>query len=66
MGMKTGLSIHSATEVSKTGSLGYEIASGVLEDSAISLLRSIYSRKNFHAPQEKRRRKDPASISPTT
>ena len=40
-------------------SLGYEITTGVLESEAIHLLRSFYDRENFHAPDEKRRRKDP-------
>mmetsp|Transcript_4261 Transcript_4261/g.10130 ORF Transcript_4261/g.10130 Transcript_4261/m.10130 type:complete len:330 (+) Transcript_4261:215-1204(+) len=38
-------------------SLGYEIKSGVLEEKAVRLLRSFYDRENFHAPDEKRRRK---------
>lgn len=40
-------------------SLGYEIQSGVLEDEAITLLRSFYDRENFHAPDDKRKRKEP-------
>lgn len=39
-------------------SLGYEIKSGVLEEEAVRLLRSFYDRENFHAPDEKRRRKN--------
>ena len=39
-------------------SLGYESKSGVLEDEAVMLLRSFYDRENFHAPDDKRRRKD--------
>jgi tRNA-specific adenosine deaminase 2 len=54
------LSINST--VANNGSLGYEITSGVLEAEAITLLRSFYNRENFHAPDEKRRRKDPATI----
>ena len=38
---------------------GYEIRTGVLEDEAISLLRSFYDRENFHAPDDKRKPKDP-------
>lgn len=37
---------------------GYEIKSGVLEDEAVRLLRSFYDRENFHAPDDKRRRKN--------
>ena len=40
-------------------SQGYEIVSGVLENEAIALLRSFYNRENFHAPDDKRKRKDP-------
>jgi tRNA(Arg) A34 adenosine deaminase TadA len=39
-------------------SKGYEIVSGVLEQEAITLLRSFYDRENFHAPEDKRKRKD--------
>ena len=37
---------------------GYPIYSGILEQEAIVLLRSFYDRENFHAPDEKRKRKD--------
>mmetsp|Transcript_20828 Transcript_20828/g.32047 ORF Transcript_20828/g.32047 Transcript_20828/m.32047 type:complete len:264 (-) Transcript_20828:982-1773(-) len=37
---------------------GYHISSGILEDEAVSLLRSFYDRENFHAPDDKRKRKD--------
>lgn len=37
---------------------GYEVVSGILESEAIRLLRSFYDRENYHAPDEKRRRKD--------
>ena len=37
---------------------GYEIKSGVLESEAIHLLRSFYDRENFHAPDNKRKRKE--------
>ncbi len=40
-------------------SQGYEIRTGVLESQAISLLRSFYDRENFHAPDDKRKRKEP-------
>jgi tRNA-specific adenosine deaminase 2 len=38
--------------------VGYGITTGVLEKEAITLLRSFYDRENFHAPDEKRKRKD--------
>lgn len=37
---------------------GYPIQSGILEAEAIALLRSFYNRENFHAPDDKRKRKD--------
>jgi tRNA-specific adenosine deaminase 2 len=37
---------------------GFLITSGVLEQEAVDLLRSFYSRENFHAPDDKRRKKD--------
>jgi tRNA-specific adenosine deaminase 2 len=37
----------------------YQIVSGVLRDEAIVLLRSFYDRENFHAPEDKRKRKEP-------
>jgi tRNA(Arg) A34 adenosine deaminase TadA len=37
---------------------GYPIVSGILEEEAISLLRSFYNRENFNAPDDKRKRKD--------
>jgi tRNA(Arg) A34 adenosine deaminase TadA len=35
----------------------YPIVPGVLEQEAVTLLRSFYDRENFHAPDEKRKRK---------
>ena len=37
---------------------GYPIQSGVLKEEAIQLLQSFYSRENFNAPDDKRKRKD--------
>ena len=37
---------------------GYPIVEGILKEEAISLLRSFYNRENFHAPEDKRKRKD--------
>ena len=48
----------STSAKNKSLSAGYQIQSGVLEDEAIRLLRSFYDRENFHAPDDKRRRKD--------
>ncbi len=53
---KTTSETHSSSHASKK-SLGYEIKSGVLENEAVRLLRSFYDRENFHAPDDKRRRK---------
>jgi tRNA-specific adenosine deaminase 2 len=39
-------------------SQGYGITKGVLEQEAITLLRSFYDRENFHAPDHKRKRKE--------
>jgi len=36
----------------------YPITSGVLEQEAVDLLRSFYNRENYHAPDDKRRKKD--------
>ena len=56
------LHLHEPEEGAKDGdetkSRGYEIRSGVLDKQAISLLRSFYDRENFHAPDDKRKRKD--------
>lgn len=54
------LHLHKTEEADGTGgkSLGYEIKSGVLEEEAVQMLRSFYDRENFHAPDDKRRRKD--------
>ena len=42
---------------------GYPIVTGVLEQRAITLLRSFYDRENDNAPEEKRKRKYPKSMS---
>ena len=38
---------------------GYPIVEGILKDEAVRLLRSFYDRENFHAPDDKRKRKPP-------
>lgn len=37
---------------------GYPVSGGMLEDDAVGLLRSFYNRENFHAPEDKRKRKE--------
>lgn len=39
----------------------YKVVSGILKEEAIELLRSFYNRENFHAPDDKRKRKAPLS-----
>jgi tRNA-specific adenosine deaminase 2 len=45
---------------------GYPVSGGMLEDDAVGLLRSFYNRENFHAPEDKRKRKggkdDPSDV----
>lgn len=41
----------------ETLSRGYELTTGVLEEEAITLLRSFYKRENLFAPIEKRKLK---------
>lgn len=38
-------------------SQGYEIYGGICEEEAIQLLRTFYDRENFHAPEDKRKKK---------
>lgn len=40
---------------------GYPTVSGLLDEEAVTLLRSFYNRENFHAPPDKRRKKDSSS-----
>jgi tRNA(Arg) A34 adenosine deaminase TadA len=35
----------------------YEVRSGVCQDAAVALLRSFYRQENYHAPEDKRKRK---------
>lgn len=39
------------------GDDSYPIVEGLLADPAVSLLRRFYDRENFHAPADKRKRK---------
>jgi tRNA(Arg) A34 adenosine deaminase TadA len=36
---------------------GYPVHEGILRDEAVDLLRSFYRRENYHAPEDKRKRK---------
>ena len=51
------MNLHLLSTLSSSSHLGYPNVSGVLKDEAIHLLRSFYERENFHAPDEKRKRK---------
>lgn len=51
------LNLHKPEAFATTQHKGYPIESGVLEEEAITLLRSFYDRENYHAPDEKRKRK---------
>ena len=43
--------------ITQIKSQGYKIYGGVCEDEAIKLLRTFYNRENFHAPEDKRKKK---------
>ena len=53
------MSLHkpSSAHNSKSQSSGYPVVGGIMEMEAINLLRSFYDRENFHAPDDKRKRK---------
>lgn len=51
------LNLHHDTIVPSKSHTGYPIVTGILEVEAINLLRSFYERENFHAPDDKRKRK---------
>jgi tRNA-specific adenosine deaminase 2 len=44
----------------------YPIVEGVLKEEAIHLLRCFYDRENFHAPDDKRKRKSPINTTCTS
>ena len=52
------LSLHNAPMLNHAQ---YPILKGLLETEAIQLLRCFYDRENFHAPDDKRKRKDNAN-----
>lgn len=51
------LHLHRAVALPSSKHVGYPIVGGICEEEAIRLLRSFYDRENFHAPDEKRKRK---------
>lgn len=51
------LHLHQHDAIPSKAHNGYPVYSPVLANDAISLLRSFYDRENFHAPEEKRKRK---------
>eukprot|EP00562_Extubocellulus_spinifer_P019692 CAMPEP_0178589564 /NCGR_PEP_ID=MMETSP0697-20121206/27707_1 /TAXON_ID=265572 /ORGANISM="Extubocellulus spinifer, Strain CCMP396" /LENGTH=281 /DNA_ID=CAMNT_0020226135 /DNA_START=172 /DNA_END=1013 /DNA_ORIENTATION=+ len=55
------MKLHKATTLPSPQHHGYPIVEGVLKDEAVELLRSFYDRENFHAPDDKRKRK-PAAV----
>lgn len=57
------LHLHLPTAIKSKSHLGYPIISGLLEKEAIHLLRCFYDRENFHAPDEKRKRKPSSGTS---
>ncbi|KAL7432442.1 hypothetical protein ACHAXM_003114 [Skeletonema potamos] len=51
------LHLHKSEALPSAKHHGFPIYGGILEEEAISLLRSFYDRENFHAPDHKRKRK---------
>ncbi|KAL7537773.1 hypothetical protein ACHAXR_008060 [Thalassiosira sp. AJA248-18] len=51
------LNLHNPDALPSMKHHGFEIHGGILEEEAIRLLRSFYDRENFHAPDNKRKRK---------
>ena len=56
------MSLHKQNFLPNPSHFGYPIVSGILQDEAVSLLRSFYTRENFHAPDEKRKRKEQTAV----
>lgn len=50
--------LHKPDFLPSASHVGYPIVSGILEEEAVTLLRSFYERENFHAPDSKRRKKE--------
>ncbi len=57
------LNLHHESIVPSKSHKGYPIVTGILEEEGIHLLRSFYERENFHAPDDKRKRKPQCSES---
>lgn len=57
------LNLHHESIVPSKSHKGYPIVTGILEAEGIHLLRSFYERENFHAPDDKRKRKPQCSES---
>jgi len=57
------LSLHQESALPSKEHVGYPIVPGVLEENAVNLLRSFYDRENFHAPDDKRKRKPQVEAS---
>jgi len=57
------MSLHKPDFLPCASHQGYPIVSGILEQDAIHLLRSFYERENFHAPDEKRKKKEVVASS---
>lgn len=57
------MSLHQPAFLPCASHTGYPIVAGVLETEAVNLLRSFYERENFHAPDDKRKKKEPIASS---
>lgn len=60
------MNLHEAATLPSLQHHGYPIVEGVLKEEAIELLRSFYDRENFHAPDDKRKRKPAAANKDNT
>ena len=55
------LNLHKSNALPSPKHVGFSTVGGILGEEAITLLRSFYDRENFHAPDEKRKRKHAAN-----
>jgi MafB19-like deaminase len=53
-----GSILHLHQDQTKYNHHGYPIKSGVCKADAVKLLQSFYDRENFHAPEDKRKKKE--------
>ncbi|KAL3780774.1 hypothetical protein HJC23_006712 [Cyclotella cryptica] len=51
------LHLHNSDAIPSSKHNGFPVVGGILEAEAVALLRSFYDRENFHAPDDKRKRK---------